>query len=132
MNRTALLKRISALESRKATAFKPPAPILYGSVAVAIIAYRGKRKVRDGLLASYARACRYKGGVSEMLAATPDVFAKKHLRQKPPWSAPENVADAHRYVLSYIEPTGPVEPTPAVAAFLQECRDKAERLRAEV
>jgi hypothetical protein len=85
--------------------------------------------VRDGLLAAYAKACRYKGGVSEMLAATPDVFAKKHLRQKPPWSAPENVADAHRYVLSYVErPT--VEPTPAVAAFLAECRVKAERLKA--
>jgi hypothetical protein len=38
MNRATILKRLEALEARKRDVYKPPAPILFGSVAVSIIA----------------------------------------------------------------------------------------------
>jgi hypothetical protein len=76
MNRTALIKRIEALESRKPECKPVDLSRFFAELAVLFIAKR--RKKYESMLAAYARACRYRGGVADLWEAVSDDHAKFH------------------------------------------------------
>jgi hypothetical protein len=123
---SALEKRIAALEakSRKRVADKPSGSP-FGALAVYEIA-SGKKGARgrwrcgkESVLAAYARRAGY-ADVADLLAVAandPTLFAKRHVRQKPPWVAAEDIEAARVFVLAP-PPTGPVTLCPEAEELL--------------
>jgi hypothetical protein len=145
MNRT-IIKRLEALEARKRDVHKPVD--LSGFFAELAVLFVAKLRKGEGLLASYARGARYRGGVDELLRITandPGTFYRKHCRiatrpsphqasngRRLPDIVPdrEHVEKIRQFILSYTEPAEAVTLSPAAEAFLQDCEKVRARLKA--
>jgi hypothetical protein len=84
---SALERRVAALEGSRRDDFKPAETTLFGSFAIAIVAYgdpqkhvRGRWKPgKESVLDAYARACRYRGGTGGLFGTAcrdPGKFAR--------------------------------------------------------
>jgi hypothetical protein len=109
----ALRDRLERLEKQKQTAYKPVV-LLFGVFAVYAVAGKAGKRAKGTVLERYAKACRYRSGVAELLAVArdnPELFAKKHLRTDVPWREPAHVEDARAAILAAAEADGkPVAP----------------------
>jgi hypothetical protein len=145
MTNRAILKRLEALEQRKRDDYKPAD--LSGWFAGLAVLFVAKLRKGESLLASYARGCRYHGGVAELrriAADDPEKFYKKHakvttrpsphacrgVRLPPVMPTRERVESVRQFVLSYTEPAETVALSSAAEALLQDCEKVRARLKA--
>jgi hypothetical protein len=129
----ALLDRLARLEKQKQTAYKP-VTLLFGTFAVYAVAAKAGKRAKGTVLERYARVARYRN-VTELLDVArndPATFARKHLRQNPPWREPAHVEDARRCVLAWTVPdpgaVAEAAQRPMAAVLLAKARRASERM----